>query len=115
MPALDLAHVLGEIQGEQLEAEQAEHLDRALNYAAFLGEILRGSPGRWADRAACKGYTRAMFPEHGQSAEPAYALCQVCPVAAECREWGEQVGGDQVGILAGETFRNRRRSNTDAA
>ncbi len=116
MRRLDLRQVLGEVDGEQLEAEQAEHLERALNYAAFLGEVLRGGPGWWAERAACRGMTAAFFPEAGRSAEPAYALCSVCTVSAQCREWGEQVGGDQVGILAGETFRNRRaRLNSDAA
>lgn len=113
MRRLDLRQVLGEVDAEQLEAEHAEHLDRALKYAEFLGEVLRGSPGWWAEQAACRGYTRTMFPEHGQSAEPAYTLCEVCTVQEQCRQWADDAGNAQGGILAGESERNRRSRHVE--
>ena len=54
--------------------------------------------------AACSTTPPSVFfPEHGDSIEPALALCAVCPVREECRELG---ANESAGIWGGE-YRGR--------
>jgi WhiB family redox-sensing transcriptional regulator len=42
---------------------------------------------RWYDEALCVGSdVSVFFPEQGDSAEPAKAICRQCPVAEACLE-----------------------------
>lgn len=63
--------------------------------------------GGWRDLAACIDSEAVFFPERGQSAEPAKAVCRGCPVAAECLEFA-LVTGEQHGIWGGKSERQRR-------
>lgn len=61
----------------------------------------------WRDRAACIDSDAVFFPERGQSAGPAKAVCRGCPVAADCLEYA-LVRGEQHGIWGGTSERQRR-------
>ena len=64
----------------------------------------------WHAHAACIGHGRTMYPDRGESAEPAKALCDACPVLADCRTWGDQHEPLPLhGYLAGESVRERKR------
>ena len=59
----------------------------------------------WQDRAACHGLTALFFPERGQSANEAKAVCKTCPVTQQCEEAGED---EHSGIWSGKSERQRR-------
>lgn len=65
----------------------------------------------WHRLAACRGVGREVFfPPRGGSLAPARALCNGCPVAAECAA----AGGAQEGVWGGATPRERSRANRAA-
>src|SRR5690242_7543816 len=46
------------------------------------------TPGRWVERAACRGLdTELFFPGRGQSIDELRAICQPCPVRTDCLAW----------------------------
>ncbi len=63
----------------------------------------------WMDLAACVGMPPSLFfPELGENANEARAVCARCPVTCECRAYAEQIGARE-GIWAGESLRDRQR------
>jgi hypothetical protein len=70
----------------------------------------------WRDDAACKGHDTAIFyPDVGQSADRARAICDSCPVALDCSTEATLVG--ELGVWGGQTERERhggRRSHHPA-
>lgn len=61
----------------------------------------------WQRRAACRGMGPELFfsPEEDLAAA-ARAVCRICPVAIECRDFGER---EPVGIWGGEERRPVKR------
>lgn len=60
----------------------------------------------WQQQAACRDADTALFyPEKGERAAPAKAICAKCPVQAECLEYGLH---DRFGIWGGLTEKERR-------
>jgi WhiB family redox-sensing transcriptional regulator len=56
----------------------------------------------WADDAACRGMdTKLFFPERGEQAATAKAICRRCPVRRECLDVA-QVNGVWGGLSATE-------------
>jgi WhiB family transcriptional regulator, redox-sensing transcriptional regulator len=59
----------------------------------------------WMADAACRGYpTEWWFPERGEMATEAKAICARCPVAEQCLELGLSMptgGGHGYGIWGG--------------
>ena len=54
----------------------------------------------WRTEAACRGRTHLFFPEQGATAHLARAICNGCPVAAQCA----QEGADEYhGVWGGTT------------
>lgn len=92
--------------------DAARALDAGLRL--LLARVAEGEPGPWRKRAACAGQVAAMFPERGQPAAPARALCRSCPVLDECRAWVATVP-EQVGIVADTSARERMRARAIAA
>ena len=65
-------------------------------------------PDRWQNHAACRGMPASMFyPDKGESAKPALAVCRTCPVAVECLEHAN-ANSERHGIWGGVTERGRR-------
>ncbi len=52
----------------------------------------------WRDRAACRGRTRLFFSMDPKKIATARAICESCPVAAECREASPK---EQHGVWGG--------------
>lgn len=62
----------------------------------------------FVDRGACRGEDQNLFyPQLGESAAPAKALCSECPVKAECLAWA--LAHEKQGIWGGTSERERRR------
>lgn len=73
-------------------------------YAELL-ELLRRPA--WHERAACRGKgSGAWFPGQGVDVRPAQAICNGCPVAAECLAAGFR---EPAGIWGGASERARRQ------
>lgn len=109
---------LGELirdHGLAADVEASERLEERLTIGRFLARVLDGAAGPWAKRAACRGQTSTMFPERGDDAEPARALCRSCPVLDECATWGTSVGHLQSGIIAGLSGKQRRQQRRSEA
>lgn len=53
-----------------------------------------------------------LFPEKGQSAAPAKALCAACDVRAECLEYA-LANGEKFGVWGGKTERERSALKRD--
>lgn len=69
----------------------------------------------WRDEAACKGKpTEWWFPNQGETASLALAICKRCPVADECREYAD-TAGERYGVWGGATGRLRRTGRTSRA
>lgn len=65
-------------------------------------------PLPWADRAVCAQTDPELFyPEKGGDAHTGRALCQSCPVAAECLDYALD-NNEQFGIWGGLTAHDRR-------
>jgi len=63
----------------------------------------------WADSGRCAGFDPELFfPERGQDAGPAKALCRECPVRSQCLSWAID-SGQKYGIWGGMTESQRRR------
>lgn len=63
----------------------------------------------WQNRAACRGVdTNAFFPATEEEAEPAKAICAVCPVLEACLEHA-LADREREGVWGGATERERRR------
>lgn len=63
----------------------------------------------WMAEAACKGVDPALFfPERGDDTKPAKAVCQECPVRAQCLEYALDTR-ELYGVWGGESERSRRR------
>lgn len=62
----------------------------------------------WKDHAACRGMdTRMWFPERGQSAAPAIAICNTCPVIDDCHASALRTH-EHHGVWGGKPERQRR-------
>jgi hypothetical protein len=65
------------------------------------------APPSWAAQGACRDHPDIdFFPGQGEDYEPAQAICQSCPVQAECLEAGMD---EAHGIWGGTTARERVR------
>lgn len=65
-------------------------------------------PGEWVKRAACRGSDPdEFFPEQGNRALVAKAVCSRCPVRAECLEFAMR-NYERFGIWGGHTAKERR-------
>lgn len=65
----------------------------------------------WHANAACSGMgTELFFPERGEDARPARAICSGCPVVAPCA-----AAADDYGVWGGMSGRQRRRAEPTAA
>lgn len=63
----------------------------------------------WKVDAACRDMdTAVFFPTRGEDVRAAQAVCDGCPVRAECLEYALTTA-DQFGIWGGESERSRRR------
>lgn len=86
--------------------DDAPRLDVDL-IAAGLRERLKPQP--WAEQALCaQSDPEAWFPEKGSSAREAVAICQRCPVAAECLDYA-LANGERFGIWGAVSEHTRRR------
>jgi len=69
---------------------------------------MRVIPGDWAARALCAEVSGDLFyPELGEDAERAKAVCRGCEVRVECLEYSLEID-DREGIFGGFTERIRR-------
>lgn len=67
----------------------------------------------WQRKAACRGKpVELFFPERGESAGPAKAICAGCPVIEPCAQFSI---GESHGIWAGTSGRGRQRMRREAA
>lgn len=74
--------------------------------ADSVAELLVDLRPRWHQHARCRGVGTALFfPERGESTAPAKALCEGCPVTAECAAAGQH---EPAGIWAGQSPKARR-------
>jgi WhiB family transcriptional regulator, redox-sensing transcriptional regulator len=72
-------------------------------------------PPGWADQALCaQADPEAWFPEKGEAAEQAKAICAACPVLAPCRAYA-LARPELRGIWAGLSERERRAIRRGAA
>lgn len=63
----------------------------------------------WQNRAACRGVdTNVFFPATEEEADPAKAICDVCPVREACLEHA-LADREREGVWGGATERERRR------
>lgn len=68
----------------------------------------------WHRQAACRGMgPDPFFPMPGESTERARAVCETCPVTAECLD--EALERPAVGVWGGTTGRGRRVLRRGAA
>lgn len=70
-------------------------------------------PAPWVDRAACAGTDPALwFPDTGEHATQARAICAGCPVRTDCRDYAiaaEEQGGIWGGMGRDERLEWKRR------
>ncbi len=67
----------------------------------------RPDPGPWVEFAECHGVDPDLFfPVQGSNATDAKGVCNVCPVKAECLEYGMK---EKTGVWGGLTERERAR------
>jgi WhiB family redox-sensing transcriptional regulator len=72
-------------------------------------QLLRAQDGpqEWMDDAACRDIDPGLFwPGRGQNIAPATAICNACPVQAQCLDYGL---GEREGIWGGRSAAQRRR------
>lgn len=64
----------------------------------------------WTKRAACHGVDpNVFFPTRGEDVEAARAICDGCPVKAECLDYALRTS-QKFGIWGGSSERDRRPS-----
>lgn len=62
----------------------------------------------WVERAECRDKgTDHFFLNRGQSPEPAFRMCRVCPVTDECKAYADMTGTED-GIWAGVIRHSRK-------
>lgn len=62
----------------------------------------------WVDQAACRDEpTDIFFLSRGGDSRPALDICALCPVVAQCLDWG--LRHEQHGVFGGTVERERRR------
>jgi WhiB family redox-sensing transcriptional regulator len=63
----------------------------------------------WQRQGLCHNYPEvSWFPELGERAEPAKAICRRCPVRNECLDYARTIGPSVEGIWAATSKRERR-------
>ena len=63
-------------------------------------------------RANCRGVSpKVFYPETAIGWVEALAICDVCEIKLECREWAHEQR-EEFGIWGGETERTRRKTQT---
>ena len=63
----------------------------------------------WHQHGACRGADpNLFFPERGESVKEAKAVCERCPVRAECLDYAME-NHEVVGIWGGLSARERRQ------
>jgi WhiB family transcriptional regulator, redox-sensing transcriptional regulator len=61
----------------------------------------------WRPQGACHDLDpQTFYPSRGESIRPAVAVCEACPVRAECLEWA--LHHENFGIWGGQSERARR-------
>ena len=71
------------------------------------------APGAWVGEALCaQTDPEAFFPEKGAKNAEAKAVCDLCPVAAECLTYALD-NNERFGIWGGLSERERRRLRGD--
>lgn len=72
----------------------------------------------WRQHAACRGVDpNLFFPEHGNTADDAKAICQGCRVRLPCLELALTMQNDFYGVYGGcsvnerNTIRRRRKAS----
>jgi WhiB family redox-sensing transcriptional regulator len=89
---------------------EASHSDPVLELARFL---VRPA---WHARAACRGMgTRAFFPQHGETAAEARAICSSSPVREQCLAAAFDERGIWAGSTEGERAKMRRAASAAVA
>ncbi len=90
--------------------------DDCSDVGELLGLLTAGRPDWHAD-AACREapVTVTWFPELGQQARPAKAVCERCLVRSECASWAAGQDPDLAGIWGGLSDRERRKNRRTAA
>lgn len=68
---------------------------------------MSADPWAWVDAAECVGLTDLFFPERGQDATAAKAICQTCPSIEPCLHYA-LVNNIEEGIWGGASERRRR-------
>ena len=69
----------------------------------------------WRDRAACRGADpRLFFPEDGEPARHALAICAGCPVLTDCRQHA-LTRPEVWGVWGGMPERDRRQPRTSGS
>lgn len=67
-------------------------------------------PGDWTRAARCHTAPISLFfPERGENADQAKAICAGCPVQPECRQYALDAPGTLQGIWGGLSVKERRR------
>lgn len=70
----------------------------------------------WMERALCAQVDPELFfPDAGSYIKRAQAVCDACPVRAECLQYGTFDNPSVHGIYGGATDRPRRKLRKDAA
>jgi WhiB family transcriptional regulator, redox-sensing transcriptional regulator len=88
-------------------ATPALEIDELLTVAA--------APRPWARSAACAGLDPELFfPQRGEPADVAIAVCAACPVRQECLDHALE-HGEHHGIWGGTSAKERRRMQRSAA
>jgi WhiB family transcriptional regulator, redox-sensing transcriptional regulator len=86
-----------------------DDLDRLMLPGEQGGGLLLARP-EWHRRAACRGVgADAFYPERYRDLQPARAMCEACPVRAQCAEAGVD---DEHGVWGGVTPGERSRART---
>jgi WhiB family transcriptional regulator, redox-sensing transcriptional regulator len=66
-------------------------------------DLFFAEPQDWTRLAACRGLDPAIFfPDQGESAAKAKAICARCPVQIECSEYADRTRTDH-GVWGGRT------------
>ena len=104
------ARVAGDAGLCAAHAVEQEERRRAAGAPSGLAEVhvaIEHDPS-WRGSAACRGCGPALFfPELGESAEEAKAICAGCTVASECRAFAVR-NSERYGVWGGTTPRSRR-------
>jgi WhiB family redox-sensing transcriptional regulator len=79
-----------------------------VDYSELI-EVAQRRP-EWHADAACREHPEVTwFPERGENAEPAKAICAGCLVVEDCRAWSLEQGPELDGIWGGLSQRERRK------